>query len=189
MSKLPRHHDNEAASESEDDLRASKSQRKREAHATTKLGRQLVELGRQQLAAIPLPDDIVQAVNEARAMSSHGARKRQILFLGKLLRQIDTQPIAQAVTEILAPGRRSVAQAQAAERWRDQLLNGGDPALNQLLREYPDANRQHLRQLMRQAGGPAESQKARQAQRNLYRSLHDLLCHQTANKPPTGEEE
>jgi len=161
--------------------RPSKTQRKNEALALTDLGRRLVELKPQQLAAIPLPEDVARAVRDARAFNSHGARKRQLQYLGKLLRQIDVGAIQAALDRALAPGRHEAALAKQAEHWREQLLTQGDEALSEFLAACPQADRQHLRQLMRQCAQlGAESTRGKHAYRTLYREIHRQLGQHAA---------
>lgn len=168
--------------------RPSKTQRKKAAQALTDLGRQLVELKPQQLARLSLPEDVAEAVADARAIRSHGARKRQLQFLGKLLRQIDVDLIQSQLARLLAPGRHEVALAKQGEQWRERLLNEGPAALTTFLEQFPQADRQQLRQLIRQYTQHGEKPKGKQAFKNLYREVHQLLtdaheaqAHQTGD--------
>lgn len=165
-----------AAIEEIDDDRPSKTQRKNEALAITDLGRQLVELNNAQLAKVPLPADLMELVRESRQVTAHIARKRQLQFLGKQLRRIDTEEIQAALERILTPGRQEAARAKQAEHWRERLLDEGDRALGELLQQCPQIDRQQLRQLLRQCQqlGP-ENPRGKNAARNLYRLIHGHL--------------
>lgn len=156
--------------------RPSKTQRKNEALAITDLGRQLVELSNAQLAKIPLPPELAELVRESRQVTAHIARKRQLQFLGKQLRRVDTDEIQAAVERVLTPGRQEAARAKQAEHWRERLLGEGDQALSELLQQYPRADRQQLRQLLRQCQQLGlESPRGKQAARSLYRLVHEYL--------------
>lgn len=88
-------------------LPPSKSQRKREATALQDLGEQLVELTRAQLNLVPLPEELLAAVQAAQAISQRGGRKRQLQYIGKLMRRIDDPAAIRAALATVLPGRRS----------------------------------------------------------------------------------
>jgi ribosome-associated protein len=156
--------------------RPSKSQRKRDMLALTELGEQLVELPASKLARLPLDDRLLQAIQECQAINKHGGRKRQLKFIGKLMREADADAIRDALEQLAAPHRESVRAFHRVEQWRDRLLNDGDPALGELLDEYPGADRQLLRQMLRNARNQKLSEaKQKQAGRELFRYLRDLL--------------
>lgn len=155
--------------------RPSKSQRKREALALQALGERLVELRPAERARIPLPEPLEQAVVEARRIRQRGGRRRQLQFIGRLMREIDAAPIVAALEELDARGRAAAAEHQRAEQWRSRLLEEGDTALAALLDEHPQADRQHLRQLMRQAQQEHAVGKPPRAERQLFRALRALL--------------
>lgn len=174
-------HDNdESQSGFETDIheedRPSKSQRKRDMHALTELGEQLVELPASTLARLPLDDRLLQAITECQAINKHGGRKRQLKFIGKLMREADADAIRNTLEQLAAPHHEAVRAFHRVEQWRDRLLNDGDPALAELLDEYPDADRQLLRQWLRNACNQKLSEsKQKQAARELFRYLRDLL--------------
>lgn len=157
--------------------RPSKSQRKRDMLALTELGAQLVELPASKLARLPLDDRLLHAIQECQAINKHGGRKRQLKFIGKLMREADADAIRDALEQLAAPHRESVRAFHRVEHWRDRLLDDGDPALAELLDEHPDADRQQLRQLLRNARNHKLSEaKQKQAARELFRYLRDLLA-------------
>lgn len=152
----------------------SKSQRKREALALVDLARELVEMKASRLAGIPLPTQLAEAVAAGRAIRAHGGRKRQIKYIGKLLRDADTAPILAALD---SEHRQTRAEADALhhlEALRERLLAGGDAALGEVLAEFPTADRQHLRALTRQAQSERASAKPPRAARQLFRYLREL---------------
>ena len=161
-----------------DDALVSKSQRKREAHALQELGASLVKLNKSALQQIPLPVDIHAAIMEAQHMRQHGALKRQLQYIGKLMRQCDIEPIRTAYDKVTHSYREDVQQHHQLEQWRDRLLANGDQSLEALLREYPAADRQHIRQLVRSANKETASAKPPKAARELFRYLRQLLSEQ-----------
>src|SRR5512139_1643595 len=130
----------------------SKSQRKRDSAALQDLGAELVNMPKSKLASIPLDDDLREAIALAQSIKAHGGRKRQILYIGKLLRGIDATPIKEAIARLDQTDAASVAHLHRLERWRERLLSeDGNDALTQLLGEFPTADSQRLRQLIRNA--------------------------------------
>ncbi|MGW8227757.1 MAG: ribosome biogenesis factor YjgA [Gammaproteobacteria bacterium] len=159
-----------------DEAPVSKSQRKREAHALQALGESLVKLNKSALAQIPLPNDLRNAIDEARRLHQHGALKRQLQYIGKLMRQCDVEPIRTAFEKVTNSFREDVEQHHELEQWRDRLLSDGDPVLEKLLIEYPEVDRQHLRQLIRTAQKETASGKPPKAARELFRYLREVLA-------------
>ena len=158
----------------DNDQLISKSQLKREAHAITRLGEQLIELDEKKLRQFDLPENILDAVLAARKIKAHGARKRQLLYLGKLLRTIDTSDISARLTSLHSQSREDAAAFQRLEQWRDRLLTD-DQALTELLNEYPVLDVQHIRQLIRTARKEQQESKPPAAARSLFRYLRDSI--------------
>lgn len=154
---------------------ASKSQRKREAHALQALGEALVKLTKPALQQIPLPDDLRNAIEEAQRLHQHGALKRQLQYIGKLMRQCDVEPIRAAYEKVTNSYREDVEQHHKLEQWRDRLLSEGDRALEQLLAQHADVDRQHLRQLIRAAHQEVAKGKPPKAARELFRYLREVF--------------
>jgi len=152
----------------------SKSQLKRESHALQAMGEELVELPAAKLAKIPMPDELAEAVSLARKIKARGGRKRQLQYIGKVMRSIDAEPIAQALDELKNAAGKEAAKFHRLEQWRDRLVAEGDAALGELLDEFPGADRQHLRQLVRNAQREVASNKAPKAAREIFRYLRDL---------------
>ncbi len=153
----------------------SKSRVKREMHALQELGEALVKLSASELARIEMPDELRDAVRDARKIRQRGAHKRQLQFIGRLMRQIDPQPIRASLDKLLNRDRVSIAYQHRIERWRDRLLSEGDSALSRLLEEHPSLDRQHLRQLLRNARKELQLEKPPRAARELFRYLRDSL--------------
>lgn len=151
----------------------SKSAAKRHAHALTDFGAVLVAMADSQLARIPLPEDIRAAVLETRRIRKHGARKRQLLYLGKLLRRSDVTPLLAAHAEISGEAKAENLRLHGVERWRDRLLAEGEAVIGELLEHYPEVDRQRLRQLLRTARREQAAQQPPAAARALFRLLRD----------------
>lgn len=158
----------------ESDEFVSKSQRKREAHALQALGEELVRLPANKLGKIPLPEQLLDAIRQAQQIKARGGHKRQLQFIGKLMRSVDAEPIQQALERLQAQAAGTTAAHHHAERWRDRLVEEGDVALSELLSELPQADRQHLRQLIRNAQKEKERNKPPRSARELFRYLRDL---------------
>lgn len=167
----------------------SKSQLKRDATALQKIGEELVKLREAQLDKIPLPDFLREAVDTARRITSHGARRRQLQYIGRLMREVDPAPIRQALDTLQGTGREAAAQFHRLERWREELITKGDAALGELLTEYPQADSQHLRQLIRNARREQEHGTPKGAGRALFRYLRELTEAQDDEPGPGAETE
>jgi ribosome-associated protein len=158
----------------------SRSQQRRDALAILKLAESLATLSDAQLARVPLADDLLEEVRRTRAMTQQIARKRQTQFLAKHMRRLEDDEIA-AIRLVLDSDRhqsnRETAALHQLEAWRDRLVAEGDVALSELLELHPDADRQHLRTLIRQAKLEAEKQKPPRASRELFRILRELQTH------------
>ncbi|MGJ4804899.1 ribosome biogenesis factor YjgA [Luteimonas sp. SDU82] len=164
--------------ETGDFLSPSRSQQRREALDVLALAGTLAELEPGRLAKLPLPEHLLPHVAEARRISSHIARKRQLAFLAKQMRREDDE-VLDAIRDALDAGgeaaRQETALLHRAERWRERLLDEGDAALGELLAEFPQADRQKLRQLVRNALDERARNKPPRAFRDLFREIRDLL--------------
>lgn len=153
----------------------SRSQLKRDAEALQKMGAELVKLNKQQLDGIEMPDELRRSINEAQRLTSHGGLRRQMQYIGKVMRHIDVEPIRLGLEKIRNKSLYEKAHLHKLEQWRDRLLAEGDAALGALLEQYPAADSQHLRQLIRQANHERKANKPPRAARELFRSLRELL--------------
>ena len=161
-----------------DNAPISKTQRKRDAHALQELGESLVKLNKSALEQIPLPADLHAAIAEAQRLHQRGALKRQLQYIGKLMRQCEIESIRAAYEKVTHSYREDVRQHHQLEQWRDRLLTDGDKALEALLSEHPAADRQHIRQLVRSANKETASAKPPKAARELFRYLRQFLSDQ-----------
>ncbi|WP_303901921.1 ribosome biogenesis factor YjgA [Thiohalomonas denitrificans] len=157
----------------------SKGHFKRESHALLKAAYQLVELPDAKLQLVPMSDDLKEAVELGRKINKHGGRKRQIKYIGKLLRSIDAEPIMEALETVDSRAAAATARHHLAERWRERLLDEGDTAVGEFVETYPQVDRQHLRQLMRNARAERKSEKPPRHSRELFRLVRDTIEGQT----------
>ncbi len=159
----------------EDDLHnISKSQRKREMHDLKQLGVDLLEFSEDALRQLVLPELLLDALLTAKHITAHGARKRQLQFVGKLLKEIDADPLRDAVDAHKHQRLTNTREFHQLEQLRDQLVLKGDDALNQVLAVFPRADRQHLRKLARLARQEQDTGQPHGAGRSLFRYLREL---------------
>lgn len=158
--------------ETTDHLPPSKSQRKRDVEALQKLGRELTELSKDQLKKMDLPENLLVAVLEYQRITSHGAMRRQMQYIGKVMREIDVEPIVEALAAMRGESDIAKARFHEVERWRARLLDDDD-ALTDWLSRHPGSDAQQLRQLIRNARREAELGKPPKSSRELFKVLRD----------------
>ncbi len=159
-------------------LDISRSQNRRDALDVLALGEKLVALTPAQLARVPVPEDLLPHIAEAKRITAHIAHKRQLAFLAKHMRREDDaalDAIRDALDANSETSRREVATMHRVEDWRERLLKDGDKALGALLDEYPHADRQQLRTLVRNAQAEKAKNKPPRAYREIYQLLRTLL--------------
>lgn len=155
-----------------DDL-PSKSQRKRDMDALQDIGEELTQLNEQQLASVDLPESLRDAVLEARAMKRTEARRRQMQYVGKLMRQVDPAPIRVKLDGFLSVSAEQTAQLHHIERWRERLID--DPqAVSEFIAAYPEADSQQLRTLIRNVTTERERGKPPKHFRALFQMIRGL---------------
>lgn len=157
----------------EAEQRPSKSALKRAMTELQDLGEELVGLSADQLKKIDLPDDLREAVRAARRITQHEARRRQMQYIGKLMRSTDPEPIQAALDEINGVSAAAVARQHALERLRTRFLED-EKVIAEIAAAHPDADLQQLRQLRRNALKEQELGKPPRAFRELFRVLREL---------------
>ena len=166
--------ENEA--EFEEIEQVSKTQLKRESHAIQDLGKRLAALSTDQLARIPLDTPVLEAIDLAHQIQNkRSALKRHYQYLGKLLRARDTEAIIAALDEIDNESRNSIQKHHRAERWRDRIVEQGTDAIEELITEASNVERQKLRQLWRNHHHATTDAKRIQHARLLYREIFQSL--------------
>ena len=152
----------------------SKSEIKRDAEDLKQLGEKLVNLTKANLTKVPLDDSLKDAIELAQRLQKE-ARRRQLQYIGKLLRSIDAEPIREALEKIENKHNQQQAMLHKLEILRDELVAKGDAALTDLLNERPSADRQQLRNLIRAAQKEKEQNKLSKAYREIYQILKTLI--------------
>jgi len=157
----------------------SRTRIKNEDRELQKLGERLITLNQAQLSAIDIPQELKDAVADARGIRSHQARRRQIQFIGVLMRSMDTTPVTRAF-ELLEAGV-SIRKKKPSEApvWLERLVAGDDLALDDVARACPDTDRQKLRQLTRNARKSAGTPAAAKSVNHLKRYLEELASSST----------
>jgi ribosome-associated protein len=159
---------------SEAELPASKTRRKREMHALQDVGEQLVQLDLKRLKELDLPETLADAVLEAKRMRKHGAIRRQMQFIGKLMRDLDAAPITQKLAAWNGLAVQQTAWLHQLERWRERLLSD-EQALAELGQKFPAADLQQLRALIRNAQKERLANKPPKSFRALFQELQKFI--------------
>jgi ribosome-associated protein len=154
--------------------RPSKTQRKREMTQLQALGEALVALSDQRLASLDLPERLRDAVLEAKRITSFGALRRQVQYIGRLMREIDATPIRAQLSVLEGQSSARTAWLHRLERLRERLLDDDD-ALTSLLAGHPAADAQQLRALIRNARRERALGKPPRAYRELFQALREIV--------------
>jgi ribosome-associated protein len=156
----------------------SKTRLKQQSHDLQKLGMALAELPDARLQQLGLPERLLDALLQYRSTRSHEGRRRQLQYVGKLMRDVDDAPLREAVAESKLGSARDTLLLHEAERWRDALL-AEDDALTRWLHEHADCDAQRLRSLVRaarrEAALPPEQRNPRSL-RELFQFIRPLLA-------------
>lgn len=171
-------------------LGASRSQQRREALDVLELAETLTGLSDGQLAALPIPEELLPHLRDARRITSHIAKKRQVAFLAKQMRRQDDEAldaIRDAMDAHSEGSKRQVADMHRAEEWRLRLIEGGDDAMAAFIAAHPGADRQRLRQLVRNAKEEATRNKPPRAFRELFREIRTAFDGNVAPHDPDAD--
>jgi ribosome-associated protein len=155
--------------------RLSKSARKRVAISLQELGVKLSALPDQEIKSLELPDNLVVALRDLKRLPSHGAQLRQRQYIGKLMRDIDPEPVLAKLTERKRRHDLEISYFQQIERWRDRLLSEPQVAVAELLREYPHADETALTKLLSKVERERLEQRSPAGARELFAFLRQLL--------------
>ena len=162
----------------------SKSARKRAAHAAQDLGEELIRMRDSDLEALDLPETLVDAVREARSITSRGGGARQRQYIGKLMRDIDLEPIRAFIASRSKIDARETERFKRVEAWRERLIVEGAPALEELERWRPGLDRDEWSRRV----SAAKEERARTgatgtASRELFRALRGLFDSDSGTAP------
>ncbi|MCA1178788.1 MULTISPECIES: ribosome biogenesis factor YjgA [unclassified Pantoea] len=159
--------------EDEEIIWVSKSEIKRDAEELKRLGAELVDLGKNSLDKIPLDDDLRAAIELAQRIKKEG-RRRQLQLIGKMLRAREEDPIRQALDKLKNRHNQQVALFHKLEQLRDRMIEKGDDAIAEVINLYPQADRQQLRTMIRNAQKEKAANKPPKATRQIFQYLREL---------------
>ncbi len=152
----------------------SRTKKKKEANDLKALGEQLVKLPAEQLDEMDLPGEIHDAADFAKTIKKRGALRRQMQYIGKLMRKYDTDPIREALRHIELGSYQKALAFKELENWRDELTAGNKALIETILAKCPDADRQQLSQLTRNARNEKLKNKPQKASKALFRYLRKI---------------
>ncbi|WP_369602574.1 ribosome biogenesis factor YjgA [Hahella sp. SMD15-11] len=157
----------------DDDNWISKTQRKREAEALQNLGKRLTELKAEQRRQIPISDRLQEGIETYLRIRSHEARRRQLQYIGKVMKTEDINAIREALDRLDSASEVYARIHHHAEYWRGRLLSEGKEALTEFLDAHPGMDVQALRTLIRNAMKDQQTGKNRGHARKLYQMIRD----------------
>ncbi|HYD33839.1 MAG TPA: ribosome biogenesis factor YjgA [Methylophilaceae bacterium] len=174
-------HSNSAADAEAGELQAeqdapealSRTKRKEAVEALQELGEKLVTLPKDKLDKLGLPETLRDAVLEARRITSNGAIRRQMQYIGRLMREVDTEPIADQLHRWEGKHTAENARFHQLERWRERLLKE-EAALAEFMRLYPQTNSKQLRTLIRNSQRETAANRPPKSSRDLFRLLREI---------------
>ncbi len=160
--------------EDEEELPPSKTKIKKQMHELRDLGKELTELGKDQIAQLDIPENLRDAIREMKNINKFGAQRRQMQYIGKLMREVDPAPIIARLNAWKGYSQQHTAHLHQLERWRDRLLES-DGALTELLAAYPQTDAQRLRALIRNAKKEQEAMKPPKNYREIFQVLREII--------------
>lgn len=156
-------------------VRPNKTQIKKDIAELFKLGETLSELPLTALKNFDLPEHIYKSISEVAGMPPTGARKRLLKYIAAQFHKMDVSDIQEKLAKLQNQSAHAVREHHLVERWRDRLINEGNDALTELIDDYPDADVQQIRQLLRNIKKETETQQPPKSSRLLYLYLKSLL--------------
>ncbi|MDZ4201732.1 MAG: ribosome biogenesis factor YjgA [Gallionella sp.] len=171
---MNQHDEHEGSDELEQPLPPSKTKIKRQMHELQDIGAELTALGKDQLAQLDLPENLRDAIREMKNINKFGAQRRQMQYIGKLMRDVDTAPIIAKLDGWKGVSQQHTAHLHLLERLRDRLLEN-DHALTELLAAHPQTDAQRLRTLIRNAQKEKEVGKSPKNYREIFQVLREII--------------
>jgi len=156
----------------------SKTQRKKQMTDLQKVGAELVRLSPEQLARIEMPESLREAVLACKRFTKHEAIRRQMQYIGRIMRDIDAGPIAQQLASMSAPSRKQTALFHLAEKWRDEMLADTE-ATARFVKEFPEADPHRLRALCEKASAERRADRPPKNYRELFHVLNAIIQDHT----------
>ncbi|MFA0811357.1 ribosome biogenesis factor YjgA [Microbulbifer epialgicus] len=165
--------------EYDDEPPKSKTQVKKEMHELQELGKRVAELSKAQLAEVPLDEDLREAIDTFGRIKSNEARRRQMQYIGKLMRNSDHEAIEAVLLKFKERDQQHLRFDKMAEDWRKRLLEEGNSAQGAFFDQYPQTDHQQLRQLVRDSQREIRNGKPPTNQRKLFRYLRDFFIQES----------
>jgi ribosome-associated protein len=164
----------------------SKTQRKAAMDDLQDIGVKLIDLPKDKLGKLNLPERLLDAVQEAKRITANGAKKRQRQYIGSLMREVDVEPIIDQLQRWEGKHTAESAHFHQMERWRDRLLSE-DSALSEFMRQYPHADGQQLRALIRNSQREAAAGKPPKSSREMFKLLRNICEREISETETPGE--
>ncbi len=152
----------------------SKSQLKRDSQHLIDVGGEILKLSREDRDSLNMSDELEEAIDTALKIKSRSGLKRQRLYIGKLLRAIDSEDIEAQLRKIQHRHDTNTAHFKRLEKWRDSLIDNDKNTLNEVIAHFPEIDRQHINQLIRAAHQEKKQDKPPAASRKLFKYLREL---------------
>ncbi|EEO28777.1 ribosome biogenesis factor YjgA [Oxalobacter paraformigenes] len=171
--------------------RPSKSQRKREMIALQKVGEQLVNESPDRIKRVSMPENLREAIFECQRIKNHEGRRRQLQFIGKIMRSLDEKTLSiinQTIESWEGLSKADTVLMHALENQREKLL-AQETALTEFLHKYPQTNVQQLRTLIRNAKKERAENKPPKAYREIYRLLKQIMSQPLPSEEKNQESE
>ena len=171
--------------------RPSKTRRKKDSHDLQDLGEALVAMPDGRLVDLPMDESLLDAIRQYRVTRTHEGRRRQMQYIGKLMRRNDPEPLREAVAAMELGQAKDALALHDAERWRNELI-ASDGALDTWLADHPQADVQQLRSLIRAArkdASVAPEQRSGKAFRELFRFLRQNPTALAAGTAPDASDD
>jgi ribosome-associated protein len=165
----------------EDDF-ISKTRRKKHMLQLQQVGAELVRLSPEQLARIDMPEELREAVLECKRFRKHEAIRRQMQYIGRLMRDLDAGPIMEQLAALHAPSNKQTALFHLAEKWRDELLADGEAA-TRFVRDFPEADPHRLRELSEKAKAERRAEQPPRHYRELFHVLNAIIQDHARRHP------
>ena len=166
---------NNVDDDAEEIIYVSRSEMKRDMLELQALGEAIVKLSKGQLDTIPIDDEtLAEAINTARRIKHREGLRRQMQYIGKLMRKVDTEAIVAAYKKLQDGRKEEAREFHKLEQWRDHLIESGHQSIEEVMERFANADRQYLRQLVMQANKEIKNNKPPAASRKLFRYLREL---------------
>ena len=159
----------------QDEAIKSRTKAKLKVEALQRLGERLIDLPVEQIRSMEIPEPLKKEVIFAKTVTSHGARRRQLQFIGSIMRTIEPETIVAAIDRISMARAFASSKFKALEELRNELMEGGDSRIEAFIDENPLADRQRLRQLIRNANQEIAAKKTPKAYRLLFKYIREIL--------------